>query len=219
MTSVPLHIVTNIYKSRKTLLTQFQERGIDTSNLLNNITENELRIMNKNSDIDFEVKQDNYKISIKYLLNSKLRNTTLRNQIINFMEEEKIIDEEGNLNKDIDVSNHELIFIIKENPNESLVKVVDEIYNEYKLYVNIFWINTLLFNILEHEYVPKHQKITNEDFKELKSMYNLNSKQQLPLISKHDPVAKVLGVRPGDIVKITRPSQSCGKYITYRCCK
>lgn len=219
MSSVPIHTSTNIYKSRKTLLTQFQERGIDTSNMINNITENELKIMNKNSDIDFEVKQNDYKISIKYILNSKLRNTTLRNQITSFMEEEKILDEEGNINKDIHINNHELIFIIKESPNESLIKVIDEIYNEYKLYVNLFWINTLLFNILDHEYVPNHKKITNDDFKELKIMYNLNSKHQLPFISRHDPVSKVLGIRPGEVVKITRPSQSCGKYITYRCCK
>lgn len=218
MTQVPLYFVNNIYKSRKTLLEQFKTRGIDIQHL-DKITEQETKLMLANKDIDFEIKQDHKKWSIKYLITPKLRNTTLRQQIMSFMEEEKIIDEDGNKNTEQNMENYELIFIVKENPNESLIKVIDEMYNEYKLYINIFWLNTLLFNILEHEYVPTHVKITNEEFKDIKKVYNLASKQQLPLISRHDPIAKILGIRPGEIVKIIRPSPACGKYITYRCCK
>lgn len=218
MSQVPLYFVNNIYKSRKTLLEQFKTRGLDIKHL-DNITENEIKLMLANKDIDFELTNGDNKISIKYLITPKLRNTTLRNQILSFMQEEQILDEDGNMNKEINIDNHELIFIVKENPNDSLIKVIDEMYNEYKLYINIFWLNTLLFNILEHEYVPEHIKITNEDFKEIKQVYNLASKQQLPLISRHDPIAKILGIRPGEVVKIIRPSPTCGKYITYRCCK
>ena len=41
---------------------------------------------------------------------------------------------------------------------------------------------------------------------------------QLPLILKSDPMSRYLGLKNGDIIKITRNSQSSGEYIVYRCC-
>ena len=40
----------------------------------------------------------------------------------------------------------------------------------------------------------------------------------IPHILESDPVAMFIGLRPGDVCKITRPSQSAGKIIVYRLC-
>ena len=53
----------------------------------------------------------------------------------------------------------------------------------------------------------------------MKNIYNLNSRYQLPIIHRHDAVSNVLGIRPGEVVKITRPSKTAGQYVSYRCCK
>ena len=52
--------------------------------------------------------------------------------------------------------------------------------DEYKLYINLFWINQLSINILKHNYVPKHEKIPNDEFIKLKELFNLNTRFQFP---------------------------------------
>ena len=47
---------------------------------------------------------------------------------------------------------------------------------------------------------------------------SLNHLSQLPLILKTDPIARWLYAKPGDILRISRPSETAGKYITYRHC-
>lgn len=71
--------------------------------------------------------------------------------------------------------------------------------------------------------VPKHEKISDEEAeKMLNEVYLKNTKADknlLPIIRFHeDPQARWLGLVPGDIVKITRPSPMSGEYITYRVC-
>ncbi len=71
------------------------------------------------------------------------------------------------------------------------------------------------FSLLDHNSVPIHEIIQEDEIKSLLEKYQIE-KGQLPKIKDSDPVAKELGAEIGDIVKITRISQTAGESLYYR---
>lgn len=107
------------------------------------------------------------------------------------------------------------ICIIKDKLSQNNAKMLTSL----KLNMQLFDIKVLQFNISRHELVPKHEIVKDESIiKNIVQQYSLKSKFQLPIILKTDAMAKYLGLKNGDIVKITRVSPTSGEYVVYRCC-
>lgn len=71
------------------------------------------------------------------------------------------------------------------------------------------------FDIFEHRLVPLHEIVGEEEKKDLAQKYHAEP-YQFPWIKATDPIAIILGAKPGDVVRITQKSETAGKYNTYR---
>jgi len=69
--------------------------------------------------------------------------------------------------------------------------------------------------ISKHELVPEHEVLTVEEADSLLNEFNI-SKGQLPKILITDAVVKNIKADIGDIIKITRNSQTAGTAVVYR---
>ena len=88
-----------------------------------------------------------------------------------------------------------------------------------KIHVSFFSIYTIVINPLKHVLVPKHEIVPESEHPQLMESLFIVSKSKLPEIKYHiDPITRCIGAVPGDIIKITRPSQSAGNAIIYRVC-
>ena len=201
-------IVSQVYKARNTLLGQFAEQGYNVEPLMGfSITE--IGTMMKNEQLDFMVTHpDGRKIYVKYYNLKTLRPANVYEFV------EQMFKVEETLNK-----NDTLYIITNNDPNESLVKVMSLLWQQERIYVAINSLARLQYNALEHTLVPKHIVLSDKEAEDIKKQYYIRKNSQLPAISRFDPIAIVIGLRPGQICKIIRPNRVSITSVSYRFCE
>lgn len=139
----------------------------------------------------------------------------IKNKISGFLE---ALTEEGN-DAAVNPATTELVVVLLEPIVEAFHVAALSIFASKGLRVNFFQAHTIVNNPTEHVLVPKHELLPTAEHAEFMQKNRIKSKTQLPLIKFHeDMIARIMGLLPGDIVKITRPSPSAGEYISYRVC-
>ena len=67
----------------------------------------------------------------------------------------------------------------------------------------------------DHVLVPKHEIMTKAEAEAVMERYHCKP-TEMPLIYVTDPAIVKLGVKPGDLIRITRNSSTAGESIYYR---
>lgn len=200
------HII-QVYNSRKNLLEILETRGFNTSSY-NNFSISEIGILTEQDQLDMLLEDsNNKKIYVKYYINKVIKPANIYNMIEDLFYLENILTKKD-----------DLMIIVKDESNETLVQTVKDIWMQDSIYTSIINIKRLQFNILNHILVPKHSILSKPEEIEFKRKFNILD-NNIPDISYFSPVSLVLGIRPNDIVKIERKSRTAIKADFYRICK
>jgi len=210
-------LISSIYKSRQVILDLMKKQGYNISeyegfsvNEVNTMkTNNQLDMMleKKPSEAEVEVPTKNRKIYIRYYLAKALRPNNLQEMIDDLFHVEEILTKEDTL-----------LIVVKEEINETLINAVKHIWESDKIFIVLQPLKRLQFNILEHVLVPAHRVLTVEEMISIKKRYNIIDDVQFPDISRFDPVAQAIGIRPGEVCEIIRASKTAISAPYYRIC-
>jgi DNA-directed RNA polymerase subunit H (RpoH/RPB5) len=201
--------IITIYNSRKTILSQLEQQGYTTGDY-DMFSINEIDAMYRTNQLDMLVtkKSDGKKAYVKYLIQIKqLRKDILDQLVEDLYEVEQVLEKKDTL-----------IVIVNEEPNDTIVTKIKYLYDHSGIFIVMHNIKRLQFDVLQHELVPYARIMTPEEVEELKLKYHIMSLSQLPEISRFDPQALALGLRPGEVIKIERKSNTAMNYNYYRYC-
>ena len=206
--------IQTIYNSRKTLLEHLKYQGFDVQDY-ENFSINEIYEMSQNQQLDMLIERksdaDNKitkkKTYIKYHLAKTLRPEKIYEYLEDLFNLEQVLTKED-----------DLIIVIREEPNETTIKTLKQIWSSDKQFVVIWNIKMLQFNVLEHSLVPKHKVLNPSDSEIFRKRYNVNDDSELPDISRFSSPAMAIGIRPSEICEIIRPSKTAINTKFYRIC-
>ena len=206
--------LSKLYKSRTNLIYYLTEMGYDCSSY-EYFSMEELDVIQKNNNLDFMVVKGQEKCYVKYMTedaNTKnpansVKKLNISNIIDSMFTQEGLLTEKDTL-----------VLITNDYSVDSIHKALKNIWELKQIYVVIFDLKQLQLNVLKHRLVPKHVKLTENEKTELYQNLNIEEDRQLPEISRFDPVAKTLFLRPGEVCRITRFDKISYTNEFYRVC-
>ena len=207
-------LISSVYKARTTILALMDKQGYNVDDYFN-FSINEVNSMKQNNQLDMllEKKEENpttkrkNKIYIRFYLTKMIRPANIQEMIDDLFNLEEILTKEDTL-----------FIITKDEMNETIISELKHIWEKDGIFIVIENIKRLQYNILNHSLVPEHTIISDKDVDEVMKKYNIKNKTEFPDISRFDPVARAIGLRPGKVCKIIRPSKTAITTEYYRVC-
>jgi len=171
---------------------------------------NEIDAMVTNSQLDMLVtnKKDQRKVYVKYYLTAKqIRPANLDEIIEDLFVIENVLTKQDTL-----------IIITEDEPNDTILTKMRYLFDHDGIFVIVHNIKRLQFNILNHKLVPECIILDQPEIDKLKQKHNIKELMQLPEISRFDPQALAIGLRPGQVCLFKRESSTAMFYDYYRIC-
>lgn len=200
--------IIEIFNSRKTIVDLLEAQKYDVSQYKDfGINEVNTLIQTKQMDMLLKKTAGDKSVYVKYHLAKSLRPVNLYEYIEDLFTLEEVLTKKD-----------DLIVIMKDEPNDTIKKTLTDIWEKDGIFVIVINIKRLQYNILNHQLVPQHIVLSAEEAKEVKKKYNIHDDSQIPDISRFSPVSQVIGLRPGELCRIYRPSKTAIKAEFYRIC-
>ena len=208
------NIISSIYNSRQTLVHLMSEQNYNVKDYTN-FSVSEVNSMYQNKQLDMLLEKNTEdpetgrknKMYISYYLTKTIRPANVQ----------EMIDDLFNLEETL-TKQDALFIVIKEEMNDTLMAFLKYIWETDGIFIIVVNIKRLQFNILDHVLVPPHRVITTDEMNAVKSKFNITDNSQFPEISRFDPVAQAICIRPGQVCEIIRPSKTAIQSYYYRLC-
>jgi DNA-directed RNA polymerase subunit H (RpoH/RPB5) len=204
-------MINAIYKSRKTLISQLSLQGYDVSEYEHfGIMELNIMVQTKQLDMIMEKKSVNplskpKKVYVRYFSGKVFRPASIQ----------ELVDE---VFVDLLTKEDTLLIVTPEDCNDSAKEFIKQIWETDKLFIISISIKRLQYNILQHIINPLHTIIDESEVNDIKISFNITKTEMFPEISRFDPTAIAIGMRPGEICRIERPSKTSIIGLYYRLC-
>jgi DNA-directed RNA polymerase subunit H (RpoH/RPB5) len=207
--------IVQIYNSRKTILdilntvynydvedyNQFTINEIDAM-----ITNDQLDMLLTHKMVEGQKKAAPFKTYIKYYLKPSLNDKIMEPIIEDLFQFSEVLSKEDTL-----------IVIFEGEPNDSIKEYLKTLFIRQRIFVVVHNIMRLQFNILEHSLVPKAEILDEKESEQIKTTYHLELKH-FPEISRFDPQALAICLRPGQVCRFIRSSRTSLQTFYYRVC-
>lgn len=193
--------IAKVYAARNVLLEVLSSRGFDVSDY-DSYSIAQVGTMMENGQLDLLLTTSTgKKIFVKYCLETRPNL-------------DKLIDD---FFPTILSTSDDLMIITKDDLNDSATEFLEHLWSSTGRFLTVISMKRLQYNILKHCMVPMHTILTDEERTALLADFRV-SPTQLPEISRFDPVAALLGMRPADICRIDRSSKTAMHSKYYRVC-
>lgn len=192
--------IQSLFQARKTVIEMLSDRGytVPTEMHCDKLSDFRQLFNSKNCDIFINTPSLCY---VKFILHHKIRPNALRDIVTQLVENQ--LSEGG-----------DLIVVTRNKPNSALQKISKTFKG-----LQIFWVKNLVVNITKHKLNPTFVVLSEDQIDSLLKKYNLNSRYQLPLMLKDDPISHYYGLKSGSVCQVIRNSVTCGEHNSYRCVK
>lgn len=206
-----------ILEARKNLMNMMKLQGYRTTPF-ENVGVYEISAKYDANDLDMLFERDGdtdtnspqKKILVRFCLKEKLNVKML----------EEIREDIFLLSPKLSVKTDILMMVTQRDANDTMRAHLRQIWNKDNIMVSIVSLARLQFNLLAHSLVPPHVVITDSDELERECFkpFNIRTIEELPDISRFDPVAIILGMVPGQVCRIERPSKTAITSLYFRKC-
>jgi DNA-directed RNA polymerase subunit H (RpoH/RPB5) len=208
-----------LMRSRHTTLDILEDRGYDTSQYRNIAPDQILTLAGGHPralDIFVPKREGSNAPCDRAVVIYQIKNR-IRNKLAGSFKDELFESYDGSDTLTISEKD-DIIVIVNEPYNDTFDRASLSIWQQDKVRLTYFHLKQVVVHMGRHVLVPPHRKLTADEAKAEVARLHVSQKTQLPLIKHSDMQARLLGMVPGDIVEIMRPSPTAGIARVLRVC-